>query len=69
MAGCPYTPRRSLRNICRQPDGDRTPKFPPRHRQGAHADELSHKGVPEKGIPDGKWEAEAGCLLPLLWRY
>ena len=27
------------------------------------------RGVPEKGIPDGKWEAEAGCLLPLLWRY
>ena len=47
----------------------RTPKLPPRHRQGVHADELSHKGVPEKGIPDDKWEAEAGRLLPLLWRY
>ena len=51
------------------PYGGRTPKLPPRHRQGVHADELSPKGVPEKGIPDGKWEAEAGRLLPLLWRY
>ena len=45
------------------------PPIPPQHRQGVHADELSHKGVPEKGIPDGKWEAEAGRLLPLLWHY
>ena len=45
------------------------PNFPPRHGQGVHADELSHKGVPEKGIPDGKWEVEAGRLLPILWRY
>ena len=50
-------------------DGSRTPKLPPRYQQGVHADELSRKGVPEKGIPDGKWEAEAGCLLPLLWHY
>ena len=45
------------------------PQFPPRHRQGVHVDELSCKGVPEKGIPDGKLEAEAGRLLPLLWHY
>ena len=51
------------------PDGGRTPKLPPRHRQGVHADELSPKGVPEKGIPEGKWEAEAGRLLPILWCY
>ena len=25
--------------------------------------------MPEKGIPDGKWKAEADRLLPLLWRY
>ena len=45
------------------------PKLPPWHGQGVHADELSPKGVPEKGIPDGKWEVEAGRLLPILWRY
>ena len=27
------------------------------------------RGWPEKGIPDGKWEVEAGRLLPLVWRY
>ena len=45
------------------------PQTSPRHGQGVHADELSPKGVPEKGIPDGKWEAEAGRLLPILRRY
>ena len=45
------------------------PKLPPRHGQRVHADELSPKGVPEKDVPDDKWEAEAGRLLPILWRY
>ena len=45
------------------------PNFPPQHGQRVPADELSRKGVPEKDIPDDKWEAEAGRLLPILWRY
>ena len=80
MAGCPYTPGEAGGTFAGSlvsfwvgqaspPDGGRTPKFPPWHRQGVHADELARKGVPEKGIPDGKWEAEAGRLLPLLWCY
>ena len=40
------------------------PKLPPRHGQRVHADELSPKGVPEKDVPDDKWEAEAGRLCP-----
>ena len=51
------------------PNGGCTPKLPPRHGQRVHADELSPKGVPEKDVPDDKWEAEAGRLLPILWRY
>ena len=51
------------------PDGGCTPKLPPRHGQRVHADELSPKGVPEKDVPDDKWEVEAGRLLPILWRY
>ena len=48
---------------------DVPPELPPRHGQRVHADELSPKGVPEKDVPDDKWEAEAGRLLPILWRY
>ena len=51
------------------PNGGCTPKLPPRHGQRVHANELSPKGVPEKDVPDDKWEAEAGRLLPILWRY
>ena len=51
------------------PNGGCTPKLPPRHGQRVHADELSPKGVPEKDVPDDKWEVEAGRLLPILWRY
>ena len=51
------------------PDGGCTPKLPPRHGQRVHADELSPKGVPEKDVPDDKWEVEAGRLLPILWHY
>ena len=42
------------------PDGGCTPKLP------LGMDKESPKGVPEKDIPDGKWEVEAGRLLPIL---
>ena len=78
--GCRCTPLKSWRSIYQQPcqplgrpslppDGGRTPKRSPRHGQGVHANELSPKGVPEKGIPYDWGKAEAGRLLPVLWRY
>ena len=45
------------------------PNFPLGMDKEVHADELSPKGVPEKDVPDDKWEVEAGRLLPILWRY
>ena len=49
--------------------GGCTPKLPPRHGQRVHANELSPKGMPAEDVPDDKREAEAGRLLPILWRH
>ena len=45
------------------------PQTSPRHGQRVHANELSPKGMPAEDVPDDKREAEAGRLLPILWRY
>ena len=72
-AGCPYTPRRSFVSLwvgqASPPNGGCTPKLPPRHGQRVHANELSPKGMPAEDVPDDKREAEAGRLLPILWRH